>query len=234
MNVCGKNIALELLKNNRTIHKAYIYDHFSDQNIITALQKKNIKIEYKTKRELDNLEKNNHQGIILSIPDYQYAKLDYLLDNIKKEMPIIVIMDHLLDPHNFGAIIRTCEAAGIDGIIIPKDRSVDINSTVMKVSVGALDYIPICQVSNLVQTINTLKERGFWIVGTDMDATPYEMIDYNAKIGLIIGSEGDGMSQLVKKTCDYIASIPMRGQINSLNASVAAGIMIYKIIETRK
>jgi len=141
---------------------------------------------------------------------------------------LIVLLDHLEDPHNLGAIIRTCEAAGIKGIIIPKDRSVSVNSTVMKVSVGALENVSIAQVTNIGRTIRELKKKGFWIIGTDLDGTNFEEMDYQGKIALVIGNEGKGLSKLVKSECDFIAKIPMFGKINSLNASVAAGIIIYK------
>ncbi len=231
MYVYGKNVAKELLKNNRKINKVYLYQYFNDNSIISELQKKQIEIIYQDKKQLEQLANGNHQGIILSIADYEYTSIDEL---IKNSNGLIVILDHLEDPHNLGAIIRTCEAAGIKSIVIPKDRSVDINSTVMKVSAGSLDYINIAQVTNLANTIKYLKQQGFWIIGTDMDGTDYKAIDYKGQIGLIIGSEGNGLSRLVKDNCDYIATIPMNGHINSLNASVAAGIVIYEAISKRK
>ncbi|MBQ7137305.1 MAG: 23S rRNA (guanosine(2251)-2'-O)-methyltransferase RlmB [Bacilli bacterium] len=233
MYVYGKNVAKELIKKNKKIYKVIIYENFSDENLISNLQKLNIPIQTMTKKQIDEFAKGNHQGIILSIPDFKFADLDDLKPK-NDEFPFIVILDHLEDPHNFGAIIRTCEAAGVDGIIIPKDRSVDINSTVMKTSVGALDNVPICMVTNLNNTIKELKKQGYWIVGTDMDGTDYTEIDYKCPICLVIGSEGNGMSRLVKESCDFIASIPMKGEINSLNASVATGIMIYEVLEKRK
>ena len=160
--------------------------------------------------------------------------LNDMLNNLP-DNPFIVILDHLEDPHNFGAIIRTCEAAGTDYIVIPKDRSVSINSTVMKTSVGALDNVKIVMVTNLNTCINELKKKGIWIVGTDMEnSSYYDEIDYKTPTALVIGSEGFGMSNLVKKNCDFIAKIPMKGKINSLNASVAAGIMIYEVVRQRK
>ena len=143
------------------------------------------------------------------------------------------MLDHLEDPHNLGAIIRTCEAAGVSGIIIPKDRSVSVNSTVMKVSAGALELVKISQVTNLAQTLNYLKKQGYWIVGTDMQGTKYNEIDYSGKTVIVIGNEGKGMSDIITKNCDFIASIPMRGNINSLNASVAAGIIIFEAIKEK-
>lgn len=228
MYVYGKNSVNEVLKNNRKIKKAYIYKNFSDKNIISAIQKLNIQIKYLEKYELDKLAKVNHQGIILSVPDYKY----YDIDDI--ENPFVVILDHIEDPHNFGAIIRTCEAAGVDSIIIPRNRAVEVNDTVMRVSVGALDRVKIIQVTNLVDTIKYLKKIGYWIVGTDMEGTDYRDIDYNDKIGIVIGNEGNGMSRLVKDNCDFVASIPMKGKINSLNASVAAGIIIFEALKIRK
>lgn len=231
MYIYGKNVAKETLENNKKVLKAFICKDFSDKNIISMLQKRNISIEILTKNEIDKLACGNNQGIILSVPDYEYCKLDDLLVN---DIPFIVILDHLEDPHNFGAIIRTCEAAGVDGIIIPKDRSVSVNSTVMKTSAGALNNMKICMVTNLNRTIDELKEKGIWIVGTDMtDSVSYNSLDYNMPIAVIIGSEGFGISRLVREKCDYVVNIPMKGKVNSLNASVAAGILIYKIVEMR-
>ena len=234
MYVYGKNVAKELLRNKRNIKKAYLMNGFSDDEILGLLNKENILIEYQEKRQLDKLDSGNHQGIILQIEDYKYLSLNDMLNNLQ-DNPFIVILDHLEDPHNFGAIIRTCEAAGTDYIVIPKDRSVSINSTVMKTSVGALDNVKIVMVTNLNTCINELKKKGIWIVGTDMEnSSYYDEIDYKTPTALVIGSEGFGMSNLVKKNCDFIAKIPMKGKINSLNASVAAGIMIYEVVRQRK
>jgi 23S rRNA (guanosine2251-2'-O)-methyltransferase len=233
MIVYGKNVVKELLDNKRKIEKAYVYEEFNDQNLISALQKQNIRIDYCSKRQLDNLANGLHQGIIVSIPDYEFCTLEELMKN--KDKGIIVLLDHLEDPHNLGAIIRTCEAAGVNGIIIPKDRSVDVNSTVMKVSAGALDNIKICSVTNLNNAIKELKDSGYWIVGTEMNADKsYMDLNYDMPVCLVIGNEGSGMSRLVKETCDFIVSIPMYGKVNSLNASVAAGIMIYGVLEKRR
>ena len=171
------------------------------------------------------MEKGNHQGILLEIEDYEYKPLD----EIEKE-DVIIMLDHLEDPHNFGAIIRTVEAAGFKSIIIPKDRSVEVNQTVMKTSVGALENVKIAKVGNLVNTIKNLKEKGYWVIGTDMNGQDYKTIDYTGKIVIIIGNEGRGMSRLVKENCDFIASIPMRGNVNSLNASVASALIIYEVV----
>lgn len=232
MLVYGRNVAKELLENGKDVKKIFLQDNFDDKKIISLMEKLKISVETKPKREMDHLCNGLHQGIILDIRDYQYSKLD---DVLKKNPNFVVILDHLEDPHNFGAIIRTSEAAGVDAIIIPKDRQVPVNSTVMKTSAGALSNMEIVSVSNLVQAINKLKDNGFWVVGTAMEnAIDYKDIDYSSKIALIIGNEGKGMSRLVMNSCDYIAKIPMVGKINSLNASVASGIMIYEVVRNRK
>ena len=234
MIVYGKNVVKELLDNKKKIEKAYVYEDFTDKDIISALQKEDIRIEYRTKRDLDNLVNGLHQGIIVSIPDYKFYSLEEIMQGSEAN-GLIILLDHLEDPHNLGAIIRTCEAAGANGIIIPKDRSVDVNSTVMKVSAGALNNIKICSVTNLNTTIKVLKDAGYWIVGSEMNAKQtYTDIDYNMPTCLVIGNEGDGMSRLVSEACDYTVSIPMHGKVNSLNASVAAGIMIYGVLEKRR
>ncbi len=230
MYIYGKNVALEALKTKQNIQKAYLYKNIKDTYLIEELQKQKIKIEWLDKKDLDHLCPENHQGIVLRVPTFEY---DTLEDMITGEDQLFVLLDHLEDPHNFGAIIRTCEAAGVDGIIIPKDRGVSVNPTVIKVSTGAINHMKIARVTNLVRTMKELKEQGFWIVGTDMEGTHYKEIDYQGKIVLVIGNEGKGMSDLVSKNCDFTARIPMHGTTNSLNASVAAGIMIYESIENR-
>lgn len=196
------------------------------------LEKSKIPVFIKPKKEIDHLAEGVHQGIILYVRDYQYYPL---ADIVNEDASFLVILDHLEDPHNFGAIIRTCEAAGVDGIIIPKDRQVQVNATVMKTSVGTLDTMKISQVANLSSTIDYLKKNDFWVVGTALeDSVDYRSIDYSGKIALVIGNEGAGISELVRKKCDFIAKIPMYGTTNSLNASVASGIMIYEVIRNRK
>ena len=230
MIVSGRNNVKEILKNfldKNLIKKVICSKNFNELDILSLVKKRNLKLEYKEKWELDKLAKNNHQGIIMVVEDFNYTPLEDLL---KIENGKIIILDHLEDPHNLGAIIRTVEAAGLDGIIIPKNRTVDVNETVSKTSVGALYNVKICQVNNLNQTIKKLKENGYWIIGTDMDGEDYTSINYPSKSALVIGSEGFGMSRLVKESCDYVVKIPMNGKINSLNASVAAGIMIYELI----
>ncbi len=232
MLVYGRNVAKEILKNGKKVNKLILQDGFDDESVLSLIEKQKITPIYLDKSEMHKFDKYSHQGIILYVEDYKYESLDAFLniDNAK-----IVILDHLEDPHNLGAIIRTCEAAGIDGVIIPKDRSVTVNSTVMKTSAGALENVKIAMVTNLNRAIEEMKKNGFWIVGTDMEnSTDYRQIDYGGKIGLVIGSEGFGMSKRTKELCDFIACIPMYGKINSLNASVAAGIMIYEVIRSKQ
>ncbi len=232
MLVYGRNVAKEILQKGKKVEKIILQEGFDDKEINSLIEKVNFKVIFKQKREIDRLAEGVHQGIILYIPDYKYKNLEEVLET---EPQFVVLLDHLEDPHNLGAIIRTCEAAGVDAIIMPKDRQVMINSTVMKTSVGTLDSMNIVAVTNLAQTIKDLKKNGFWIVGTALeDSVDYRDIDYSGKIGLVIGNEGSGMSRLVSKECDFIAKIPMYGTTNSLNASVAAGIMIYEVVRNRK
>ena len=231
MIVYGKNVCLEFLKKSEKIRKIYIQEGFNDENIISLIGNLKIQPKILPKFEIDRLANGLHQGIIMDVADFSYA--DYN-DFIQDEDSFVIILDHLEDPHNLGAIIRTSEAAGVSGIIIPKDRSVEVNATVFKTSVGAIENIPISMVTNINMTIKDLKDKGFWVVGTDMNGTDYRDIDYKGKIALVIGNEGSGMSKLVKESCDFIAEIPMYGKVNSLNASVAAGIMIYEVVRQKR
>ena len=231
MKVYGKNAALDIIKSHKKIYSACVSKNFNEENILNYLKKNNVKIKYLEKYETDKITDGLHQGIILDIEDFKYSNLS---DVLKKDDPILVILDHLEDPHNLGAIIRTCEAAGVDGIIIPKDRSVEVNATVYKTSVGTVESVPIIMVTNIANTIDELKKDGFWITGTDMDGTNYKEIDYKGKCAIVIGNEGKGISKRVLDSCDFIASIPMYGKTNSLNASVASGIIIYEAVTSRK
>lgn len=230
MIVSGRNNVKEILKNfsdKNKIKKVFCSKNFNELDILSLVKKLNLKLEYKEKWELDKLAKNNHQGIIMVVEDFNYTPVE---DFLNLENGKLVILDHLEDPHNLGAIIRTVEASGIDGIILPKNRSVEVNETVSKTSVGALYNVKISQVGNLNQTIKRLKDHGYWIIGTDMDGEDYTSIKYPDKCVIVIGSEGFGISRLIKESCDYVVKIPMNGKINSLNASVAAGIIIYELI----
>lgn len=221
MYVYGRNV----IKDYKNLKKVYVQDSLKNSELVKNI---NVPIKYLNKRELDKMVSGNHQGIVGEVEDYKYFELNDL-DN-----DVIVILDHLEDPHNLGAIIRTCEAAGFDNIIIPKNRSVSINGTVVKTSVGTIERVKIAQVTNLNNTIQTLKKKGYWIIGTDMIGTDYKELDYNGKVAIVIGNEGVGISRLVKENCDFIAKIPMNGQVNSLNASVAAGVLLFEILRQRR
>lgn len=232
MLVSGRNNVKEILKNfkkNNSIKKAILQNNFNELDILSLLKKENIPIKYMEKVKMDALAKNNHQGVILEIGDYNYCNIDDIIEN--KENCKIIILDHLEDPHNLGAIVRTVEASGIDGIILPVNRSVSVNETVMKTSVGTLYDVKICQVTNLNNTIKYLKKKGFWIYGADMDGESYTNISFAPKSCLIIGNEGNGIARIIRESSDYIVSIPMYGKVNSLNASVAAGILIYEMVK---
>lgn len=230
MYVYGKNVALEYLNNNKKIKKIFVQNNFNDFDIINKINKMNIKREILSKIDMDKKVSGLHQGIILDVEDYKYSNLE---DIISDEDSLIVMLDHIEDPHNFGAIIRTCEAAGVNGVIIPKDRGTLVNATVIKTSVGTTEKVKIVQVTNLNNTIKTLKDKGYWIFGTDMEGTDYTKLDYKGKTCIICGNEGFGMSKLVKENCDFIATIPMKGEVNSLNASVATGIILFEAIKQR-
>lgn len=217
MLVFGKNVLYELDK--KQIKKVYV----SRKEYITYLQDNKIKYDFVENHVIDKMVKGNHQGIVIDIFDYEYKKIDDVKGNF------VVILDHLADPHNFGAIIRTCECIGVKSIIIPKDRSVLVNDTVYKTSVGAINNVDIIMVTNLVNAMNTLKDMGYFIYCADMDGQDYKTVDYAPKKVLVVGSEGDGISNIVKKNSDVVVSLPMRGQINSLNASVSAGILLYEM-----
>ena len=221
MLVWGKNVFNEI--DIKKIRKVYL-DKSNSKDLIPYLQNNKIRYDLVDKRVLDDMAAKNHQGIVVDIYDYEYKELDECFND-----NFVIMLDHLEDPHNFGAIIRTCECAGIKHIIIPKDRSVRVNETVIKVSSGAISHVDVIMVSNLSNAIDKLKNNGFFVYGADMDGTKYTDVDYADKKVLIIGNEGKGISPIVSQNCDEIISIPMYGEINSLNASVSAGILIYGI-----
>ena len=232
MYIYGKNVAKEKIISGEKINKIYLADKFNDRELLELIKKNKIKFNFVPIKMLDNKVDGLHQGIILDVDDVKTYDFDFIKD-IKKDNPVVVMLDHLEDPHNFGAIIRTCEALGIDSIIIPNDRSVNVNGTVVKTSVGAIYNMPIVRVSNLANAIEKLKDIGYWIVGTDMKGTDYTKMDYNMPVGLVIGNEGKGISKIIRDNCDFIATIPMAGQINSLNASVSCGIILARIVSSR-
>lgn len=219
MLVYGRNVIKEL--DRKKIRKIYI----SSKELIPYLKEEKLKFDIVPKQRLDQMVKGNHQGIVIDVYDYEY----YTLNDVDSDF--IVMLDHLEDPHNFGAIIRTCECAGIKNIIIPKDRSVTVNDTVVKVSVGAIEHVKVIMVSNLVNAINKLKDMGYFIYTADMDGIDYRKETYPDKKVLIIGNEGNGVSRLVSSASDVVLSIPMKGNINSLNASASAAILIYGMIK---
>lgn len=223
MRVCGKNVFNEL--DIKKIKKVYLSPNFKDQQIISKIKQNNLKYVITEPKILDKM-LNNNQGIIFEIHDYEYSNIETCLND-----NFVLMLDHLEDPHNFGAIIRSCEARGIKSIIIPKDRSVLVNETVIKTSTGAIENVNIIMVNNLVNAINKLKENGFFIYAAEANGVDYRKVSYADKICLIIGSEGFGVSKLVTKNSDEIISIPMKGKVNSLNASVSAGILLFGIGE---
>lgn len=223
MLICGRNVLKETPINK--IHKVYIKENLKDQNILNYIKENKIRYEIVPEFRLNKMTKERHQGIILDVDDYEYYNLEECL-----EEEFVVLLDHLEDPHNLGAIIRTCECAGIKSIIIPKERSVRVNDTVMKTSAGAINNVKIILVSNMSDAIKKLQKNLFFVYAADMDGKPYADVDFSGKKALIIGAEGNGVSRIVRQNCDEIVSIPMYGQINSLNASVSAAILIYGMI----
>lgn len=236
----GRNSVLELLETNRDINKIYVSrgeKHGSINKILAIAKEKRIVTVEVDKSKLDAMSQTeNHQGVIAIVPPFEYCEVDDILENAKQknEQEFILILDGIEDPHNLGSIIRTAETAGVHGIIIPKRRAASVNSTVNKVSAGAVEHMKIARVNNINETIKYLKENGIWICGTDMDTnTEYYKQDFTGPIAIVIGSEGFGMSRLVKENCDFLVKIPMKGKITSLNASVSAGIVIYEALKQR-
>lgn len=236
----GRNSVLELLKSNRDVNKIWISrgeKHGSIHQIIAIAKDKGIVIVEVDKTKLDKMsETRNHQGVIAAVPPFNYCEVEDILEEAKrkKEDEFILLLDGIEDPHNLGSIIRTAETAGIHGIIIPKRRGVQVNSTVSKTSAGAVEHMKIARVNNLTQTIQMLKEKGIWIIGTDIEANKmYYEQDLTGPICMIIGNEGFGMNRLVKENTDILIKIPMKGKISSLNASVSTGIVVYEAVKQR-
>ena len=237
----GRNSVIELLESGRDINKILIAKgekHGSIHKIIAMAKERKILINEIDRNKLNQMaQTQNHQGVIAIVPPYNYCEVDDILEVAKQrnENPFILILDGIEDPHNLGAIIRTAETAGVHGIIIPKRRAASVNSTVNKVSAGAVSYMKIARVNNLNETIRYLKEQDIWICGTDADTKiEYTKQDYKMPIAIVIGSEGFGMSRLVKENCDFLVKIPMKGKITSLNASVSAGIIMYEVVKQRQ
>ena len=235
----GRNAVIEAYRAGRPIDKLFILDGCQDGPILTIKREAKAKqtpVKFVTKERLDQLsETGKHQGVIAYAAAYEYATVEEILDNARQkgEAPFLFLLDNIEDPHNLGAIIRTANLAGAHGVIIPKRRAVGLTAIVAKTSAGALNYTPVAKVTNLKQTMEELKEKGIWFVGADMGGETMYDLDLKGPIGLVIGSEGEGISKLVKEHCDFIASIPMKGEIDSLNASVAAGVLAFEIVRQR-
>ncbi|MDK2814505.1 MAG: rRNA (guanosine2251-2-O)-methyltransferase [Thermoanaerobacter sp.] len=238
--IFGRNPVMEAIKSGKEIEKIYISKTAKGNisKIINLAKEAGIVVSTTDNETLSKLAgSQNHQGIVALSAVYQYFEVEDLLEYAeqKKEKPFLLILDEITDPHNLGAIIRSAEAFGVHGIIIPKRRAVGVNATVVKTSAGAVEHMKIAKVSNINNTIRNLKERGLWIVGTDVNGgKSFEEIDYDFPVALVIGNEGKGVSKLVLQNCDFVVKIPMKGKINSLNASVAASLLIYQVVSKRK
>lgn len=235
----GRNAVIEAFRSGKPIDKVFILDGCQDGPMVTIrreAKKKDVMIKYVTKERLDQMsETGKHQGVIAYAAAYEYAEVSDILEKAKEkgEDPFIFILDNIEDPHNLGAIIRTANLAGAHGVIIPKNRAVGLTATVAKASAGALNYTPVAKVTNLSQTIEELKKEGIWFVCADMDGEIMYRQNLTGPIGLVIGNEGEGVGRLVKSKCDLVARIPMQGDIDSLNASVAAGVLAYEVVRQR-
>ena len=235
----GRNAVLEAFRSGKTIDKLYVLEHCQDGPISTILReakKQGTIVNFVAKERLDQMSQGGkHQGVIASAAAYEYAEVDEILAaaKAKGEAPFILLLDGIEDPHNLGAIIRTANLAGAHGVIIPKRRAVGLTATVAKTSAGALNYTPVAKVTNLTATMEELKKQGMWFVCADMGGESMYRLNLTGPIGLVIGNEGSGVSKLVREHCDMIASIPMHGDIDSLNASVAAGVLAYEIVRQR-
>lgn len=237
----GRNPVLEVLESGRAINKLMIADgnrEGSIKKIIAKAKEQKVVISYVDRHKIDQLSKSdNHQGVLAFVAAYDYMPLEDLLADIqeKEEVPFLIILDEINDPHNLGSIMRTADAVGAHGIIIPKRRSVGLTPVVAKTSAGAIEYVPVCRVTNLARTIDELKQHNIWVAGADMagQATHFKS-NFSGGIALVMGSEGKGISRLVKEKCDFLVNIPMEGKVSSLNASVAASVIMYEIYKQRK
>ena len=235
----GRNAVSEAFRSGKPVDKLFVLDGCQDgpvRTIIREAKKHDTIINFVTRERLDQIsETKKHQGVIAYAAAYEYSEVEDMLELAKKkgEDPFLILLDNIEDPHNLGAIIRTANLAGAHGVIIPKRRAVGLTATVAKTSAGALNYTPVAKVTNLAKTMEELKEKGLWFVCADMGGESMYRLNLTGPIGMVIGNEGDGVSRLVKEKCDFIASIPMKGDIDSLNASVAAGVLAYEIVRQR-
>ena len=238
--VAGRNAVMEALKGSRSVNKLMIANgsiEGSIKEIIAVAKEKGVNIQYWDRSKLDSIARGiRHQGVLAQVAPVQYAELEDILQVAKdrNEPPFIVLLDELEDPHNLGAILRTADAAGVHGVLIPKHRSCPLSATVAKTSAGAVEHVPVARVGNLVQTIKKLKQEGLWVAAADLDGKDYYDTDLTGPLLLIIGSEGQGVGRLVKEQCDFVVRIPMVGKINSLNASVAGSILMYEAMKQRR
>lgn len=238
--IVGRNPVIEAIRSGRDIHKIWISEGSrkgSMQEIVGLAKQNKIVIQYVPKQKLDQLAQGQtHQGVAASVASHDYVEFDSLVSRSLQgeRYPFLVLLDELEDPHNLGSILRTADATGVDGVIIPKRRSVGLTSVVAKASAGAIEYVPVSRVTNLARAIDQLKEEGFWIVGSDASGqTDYREMKFDMPVALVIGSEGKGMSRLVKEKCDFLLRLPMEGRVSSLNASVAAGLLMYEVYRKR-
>lgn len=235
----GKNPVVEALRSGRELNKIWVAEGINKKSIgeiLSLAREAKVIVQYVPKQKLDGMLSSNHQGIVASVAAYQYAELDdiFELASGRQEDPLILILDELEDPHNLGSILRTADATGVHGVIIPRRRSVGLTAVVAKASTGAIEYIPVVRVNNLSQTVEQLKSRGVWIAGTDAKgSSDYRAMDATLPLAVIIGSEGKGMSRILKEKCDFLYHLPMRGQVTSLNASVAASLLMYEVLRKR-
>lgn len=238
--IIGRHAVLEAVKSGRDVEKVLVAEGVqkkSISDILETLENNRIHYQWVPRTKLDQLaDGGNHQGIVAQVAAYQYSTMEDVLQraNTKGEAPFLLLLDGIEDPHNLGSILRTADAAGVHGVIIPKRRAVGLTSVVAKTSAGAIEYVPVVRVTNLNRAADELKDLGIWLVGTDGNAKQsYDQVDYKMPIALVIGNEGQGLSQLMKKKCDFLVRLPMRGKVSSLNASVAAGICMYQVVRGR-
>lgn len=237
--IMGRNTVLEALRSDRDIHKIWIAEGATKgqiQQVIAVAKENKVMIQTAPKKKLDQMVEGNHQGVIAQVAAYQYAEIDdiFKLAESRQEDPFILLLDELEDPHNLGSILRTADASGVHGIIIPKRRAVGLTATVAKSSTGAIEHVPVARVTNLSRTIEELKARGVWIAGTDAKGSQdYRKMDGTMPLGIVIGSEGKGISRVIKEKCDFLYHLPMVGHVTSLNASVAASLLMYEVYRKR-
>lgn len=237
--VIGKNAVIETLKSDRELYKLWMAENTvkgQAQQVIELAKKQNITIQYVPRKKLDQMVTGQHQGIVAQVAAYEYAELDdlYQIAEKRNEQPFFIILDEIEDPHNLGSIMRTADAVGAHGIVIPKRRAVGLTTTVAKASTGAIEHIPVAKVTNLSRALDEMKERGIWVAGTDSSAKQdYRQFDGTMPLALVIGSEGKGIGRLIKEKCDFLIKLPMAGKVTSLNASVAASLLMYEVYRKR-